>query len=71
MWPARDAVVCRLSITSIDTSLAGTNRSGTQRLLPELAGSETTDSNTSLAAETADSQEAAGGGNISRQMISY
>ena len=62
MWPARNAGVCRQIITSIDTSLGGTNRSGIQRLLPELAGSETAASNTSLAAETADSQVAAGGG---------
>ena len=62
MLPARKAGLCSQSVTSIDTSLAGTNRSGTHRLLPELAGSETAASNTSLAAETADSQVAAGGG---------
>ena len=69
MLPARKAGLCRQSITSIDTSLAGTNRSGTHRLLPELAGSETAASNTSLAAGTADSQVAAGGGNVSQQII--
>ena len=44
MWPARDAGVTKLSITSIDTSLAGTNRSGKQRLLPDLAGASDSDS---------------------------
>ena len=52
MSPARNASVFS---QSIDTSLAGTNRSGTHRLLPELAGSETAASN-SLAGATADSQ---------------
>ena len=61
MSPARKAGVCSQSVTSIDTSLAGTNRSGTHRLLPELAGSETAASN-SLAGATADSQVAVGGG---------
>ena len=35
MWTARDAGVAKLSITSIDTSLAGSNRSGKRRLLPD------------------------------------
>ena len=59
MSPARKAGLCS-QITDIDTSLAGTNRSGTVRL-PELAGSETTASN-SLAGGTADCQVATGGG---------
>ena len=61
MLPARKAGLCSQSVTSIDTSLAGTNRSGTQRRLPELAGSETAASNTSSAGGTADCQVAAGG----------
>ena len=62
MSPARKAGLCSQSVTSIDTSLAGTNRSGTHRRLPELAGSETAASNTSSAGGTADCQVAAGGG---------
>ena len=58
MSPARNASVFS---QSIDTSLAVTHRSGTHRLLPEVAGSETAASN-SLAGATADSQVAAGGG---------
>ena len=64
MWPAMDASVARLSMTSIDTSLAGTNWSGTQRLLPDLAGSESAESaaSQSQAGGTAESQVVAGGG---------
>ena len=62
MSPARKAGLCSQSVTSIDTSLAGTKRSGTHRRLPELAGSETAASNTSSAGGTADCQVAAGGG---------
>ena len=61
MSHARKAGLCSQSVMSIDTSLAGTNRSGTHRRLPELAGSETAASN-SVAGETADCQVAAGGG---------
>ena len=62
MSPARKAGLCSQNVTSIDTSLAGTNRSGTHTRLPELAGSETAASNTSLAGGTSDCQVAAGGG---------
>ena len=55
MWPARDAGVSKLSITRIDTSLAGSNRSGKQRLLPDLAGASDSES-----AESAASQSRAG-----------
>ena len=61
MSPARKAGLCSQSVTSIDTSLAGTNRSETQRRLPELAGSETAASNTSSAGGTAYCQVAAAG----------
>ena len=56
------AGLCSSSVTSIDTSLAGTNRSGTHRRLPESAGSEAAASTESSAGGTADCQVAAGGG---------
>ena len=67
MWTARDAGVAKLSITSIDTSLAGSNRSGKQRLLPDLAGASDSESAESAASQsragtTADPQVVAGGG---------
>ena len=64
MWTARDASVAKLSITSIDTSLAGANRSGKQRLLPDLAGASDSKSaaSQSRAGTTADPQVVAGGG---------
>ena len=66
MWTARDASVAKLSITSIDTSLAGANRSGKQRQLPDQAGtseSESADSaaSRSLSETTAGTQVVAGG----------
>ena len=64
MWPARDTGVAKLSITSIDTSLAGTNRSGKQRLLPDLAGASDSESaaSQSRAGTTADPPVVACGG---------
>ena len=48
MWSARDAGVAKLSITSINTTLAGSNRSGKQRLLPSASDSEAAESTGSL-----------------------
>ena len=56
------AGLCSQSVTSIDTRLAGTNRSGTHRRLPESAGSEAAASTESLAGGTADCQVVCGGG---------
>ena len=67
MSTARVAGEPRLSITSVDTNLAGSNRSGKQRLLPDQAGtsdSESADSTASrsLSETTAGTQVVAGGG---------
>ena len=64
---ARIAGKPRLSITSVDTNLAGSNQSGKQRLLPDQAGtsdSESADSTASrsLSETTAGTQVEAGGG---------
>ena len=66
MWTAREAGVAKLSITSINTNLAGSNRSGKQRLLPDLAGASDSESAESAASQsraetTAGTQVVAGG----------
>ena len=67
MSTARVAGEPRLSITSVDTNLAGSNRSGKQKLLPDQAGtsdSESADSTASrsLSETTAGTQVEVGGG---------
>ena len=67
MSTARVAGEPRLSITSVDKNLAGSNRSGKQRQLPDQAGtsdSESADSaaNQSLSETTAGTQVVSGGG---------
>ena len=56
------AGLCSSSVTSIDTSLAGTNRSGTHRRVPGSAGSEAAASTESSAGGPGDCQVVCGGG---------